>query len=161
MRSLNIYNFSILLILGSCSLKTIVNETPISGGTWIIEKDIKSNIIHKNTGTYVYPNLKTHYTLKNGKFNGPFQIMGEKNDTLFYCTYKNNLPVGKYILKEPDNNDKIFHNRSIPVKPKLEYGYGTGFFNRNHNKEGIWIEGGETVMYNNGKIISSNILHKK
>lgn len=161
MRSPNIYTLSFLLILGSCNIKTVVNDIPLLEGTWVIEKDIKRNIINKETGTYTYPNLKTRYTLKKGKFNGPFQIIGEKNDTLFYCTYKDNLPVGEYILKEPDSNDKIFHRRSIPVKPKLEYGYGCGFFNQNHKKDGVWSEGGTIIMYNNGEIVSSNIFYKK
>lgn len=93
--------------------------------------------------------------MKRGKFNGIFEIFGEKNDTLFYCTYNNNLPVGRYVLTEWDHNDKLFNSRSIPVKPKLEYGIGSGTFNKEHKKDGVWNETGNILIYKNGEIIDT------
>jgi len=155
MSNIKILIVLILVIFQSCTIKTIVNEIPLSGGTWVIESDIRKNRTDGKTGTYIYPNLKTQYTMKRGKFNGVFEILGEKNDTLFYCTYQNNLPVGRYVFKEMGNNDKLFNNRSIPVKPKLEYGFGFGFFNNEHKKDGVWNEWGNIFRYKNGEIIDT------
>lgn len=152
MTCLRIYIIIIFSILTSCSSKTIVNNSPISEGSWVIERDIRKNRAYEKTGTFIYPNLKTRYTMKRGKFNGVFEIFGEKNDTLFYCTYTNNLPVGRYVLKEWDNNDKLLNSRSIPIKPKLEYGIGSGVFNKEHKKDGVWNEIGGVFIYKNGDI---------
>lgn len=156
MKSLSTYKLFILLIFGSCANKIIISKAPTLGGTWTVENDIKKNISSKKTGTYRYPNLGTEYTLKNGKFNGAFKIISKNSDTIFYSNYKNNLPIGKYLSKRLDYNEKVINHRSVPVRPKLDYGIGSGKFNQDHKKDGIWDEDGKTIIYKDGNIISSN-----
>lgn len=148
MKNSIIYSFFVLFITYNCTVKTYVNEDiriGYKGGSLAskIESEIKKNIIYKKSGKYVYPNMGIEYTLKRGKFNGPFIIIDKidtinSNDTIFYCTYKNNLPIGRYFKKRLEYNKDIFYFKTIPVKPKLNYGVGSGYFNRNHQKDGIW-----------------------
>ncbi|WP_100075811.1 hypothetical protein [Chryseobacterium camelliae] len=63
------------------------------------------------------------------------------------------MPVGRYIQKRFKYNKEIFYFKAIPVKPKLNYGIGYGNFNKNHEKDGIWNEDGQTVIYEDGEII--------
>ena len=156
MKNSIIYSCLVLFTTCSCTIKTFINNDislDYKGNLALkIEKEIKKNIIDKKTGKYLYPNIGVEYTLKRGKFNGPFIIMDEK-DTIFYCKYKNNMPVGKYIQKRFKYNKEIFYFKTIPVKPKLNYGIGYGNFNKNHEKDGIWNEDGQTFIYEDGEII--------
>lgn len=155
MKNSIIYSFFVLFITYGCTVKTYVNEDiriGYKGGSLAskIESEIKKNIIYKRSGKFVYPNMDIEYTLKRGKFNGPFIIM-DVNDTIFYCIYKNNLPIGRYIRKRLEYNKDIFYFKTIPVKPKLNYGIGSGFFNQNNKKDGIWDEDGIKIIYKNGE----------
>ena len=46
------------------------------------------------------------------------------------------------LLEKLDMENDIFYFKTIPVKPKLNYGIGSGFFNQNNKKDGIWDEDG-------------------
>lgn len=148
MKNLTIFSLGSLLLLANCSPKAIISNIPVDNGTWKIEREMKKNKIYEKTGTFIYPNLGTEYTLKKGKFNGAFKIF-DKNDTLFYCVYKDNLPIGRYV-KKMDDNQRRRHYRTIPVKPHLDYGEGSGFFTNSHKKDGNWTEDGINVYYRNG-----------
>ena len=69
-------------------------------------------------------------------YNGEMKVMDEK-DTLYYCVYLNNKPVGKYINIIYQEKGSMYL-RVLPVKPKIDVGYGRGTFNTEHQKEGIW-----------------------
>ncbi|WP_143883928.1 hypothetical protein [Chryseobacterium binzhouense] len=98
--------------------------------------------------------MGTKFSLKKGKFNGTFQIIDiDKNDTIFYCNYIDNLPVGRYIKNfyYPNN---YTHFRTLPLEPKIDFEDGKGFFNDQHQKEGVWIEFGYCTLkgtYKKGK----------
>jgi hypothetical protein len=143
MKSLNIYKIfliSIICTFSGCKTKTYINEkvTPDNDGTRTIELDLKKLIEEKRTGIYIYPNLGTTISLKKGKFNGVFQII-DKKDTIFYCNYIDNLPVGQYI-KNFHHQYIYRHYRTLPLKPKIDFNNGKGFFNNQHQKEGFWLE---------------------
>lgn len=148
MKNLTIFSLILFLILVNCNPNVIISNIPMDNGTWKIERDMKENLVYERTGTFVYPNLGTEYTLRKGKFNGVFKIFNKK-DTLFYCVYIDNLPIGRYV-KNIGDNQKRKHYRTIPVKPHLDYGEGSGFFNKNHLKDGTWNEDGIIIYYKNG-----------
>lgn len=153
MKNLSTCKVITLLVFTSCTSKTIVRDAPMLNGTWFIERDIQKNISTKKTGTFQYPNLGTEYKLRKGKFNGVFKIIVNNNDTVFYCNFDNNLPVGKYILKSL--NDYPRHHRTIPRHPNLYYGIGEGTFNKEHKKEGLWKLGySREEFYKNGEVLS-------
>ncbi len=138
-----IFFFCIIYTFSGCKTKTYIDEkiSVNNGGTQVIEWELRKNIKEKRTGIYIYPNLGTKFSLKKGKFNGTFQIIDktDKIDTVFYCNYIDNLPIGQYIKKF--HYRYIYrHYRTLPLKPKIDYGDGSGFFNNKHQKEGFWIE---------------------
>ncbi|KMQ58540.1 hypothetical protein ACM39_18580 [Chryseobacterium sp. FH2] len=142
MKNLNIYKIVFFFVIYGCKTHTYTNEkvNPNNDGTRTIEWDLKKNLKEKKTGIYLYPNLGTKFSLKKGKFNGTFQIIDiDKNDTIFYCNYVDNLPIGRYV-KNFYHRYKYRHFRTLPLKPNIDFGDGKGFFNNQHQKEGIWIE---------------------
>lgn len=77
--------------------------------------------------------------MKRGTFNGVFKIIDiDKNGTIFYCNYVDNLPVGRYV-KNFYHRNKYRHFRILPLKPKIDFNDGKGY--NQHQKEGVWIEG--------------------
>lgn len=150
MKNLNTYSFILICIfLYSCEVKTFINNaTSKNDGTRTIENELRKNIKNKKTGIYIYPDLGTKISLKKGKINGVFQIIYKK-DTLFYCKYIDDLPTGLYIKNfyYPQN---YIHFRTLPLKPKIDYGDGSGFFNSQHKKEGFWKEKDQEGYYKNG-----------
>jgi hypothetical protein len=145
MKNLNIYKIFLLFIVytfSGCKTNIYINEKVTSNneGTRAIEWDLRKNIREKKTGIYIYPNLGTKFSLKKGKFNGTFQIIDiDKNDTIFYCNYIDNLPIGRYV-KNFYYRYIYRHYRTLPLKPKIDYEDGKGFFNNQHQKEGVWVE---------------------
>ena len=144
MKNLNTFSKKIVIILFflclSCNKKVIINDNiqQIYYGTRIIEYELKKNMTEKKSGTYIYPKLGTKISLKKGKLYGVFQII-ENKDTLYFCNFINNQPVGKYI-KKFNTQTAHRHFRTLPLKPNIDYGEGYGTFTLDHNKNGLWFE---------------------
>lgn len=128
-------------VFTGCKTRTYINEkvNQDNDGTRAIEWDLIKNIREKKTGIYIYPYLGTTISLKKGKINGVFQII-ENKDTIFYCNYVNNFPVGRYVKQYKNNRQRYKHGRTLPLKFKIDYEEGLGYFNQKHQKEGFWIE---------------------
>lgn len=144
MKNLSIFKILFVIIgfiFTGCKPKIYINEkaNQDNDGTRVIEQDLIKNIREKKTGIYIYPYLGTKISLKKGKFNDVFQII-ENKDTVFYCNYVNNFPVGRYVRQYKNDRYRYKHRRTLPLKPEIDYKEGMGFFNQKHQKEGIWIE---------------------
>lgn len=141
MKNLNTYKgiiyFTVIFLLScSCKNKIFINE---NNNVYYIEAEIRKNIIKKKTGVYIYPKKGMRFSVKNGTFNGIFEIIKDKQDTIFFCKFENGYPIGRYIYHFKTANDKYMYYRIIPIEFK-DYEKGKGYFNKEHNKDGVWEE---------------------
>ncbi len=128
--------FCILFIVASCRPKVYINEKYNLGNVNELQQELRKYFHEKKTGKYIYPKLGATINLKKGMYNGEMSIIIEK-DTLYYCVYQNNKPVRKYINVIYQEKGSMYL-RVLPVKPKIDVGYGRGIFNIEHQKEGFW-----------------------
>ncbi|GAA3784565.1 hypothetical protein GCM10022423_47470 [Flavobacterium ginsengiterrae] len=128
------------LFFFNCQIKKNTNYNYAGySGIRQIESDLKKALKDKKTAIYNYPNLGTSFFLKKGKINGVFEII-INNDTIYYCNFKNNKPCGYYVFKTIHPKNINYYNRILPLKPNIDFGFGSGFFNSQHEKDGFWRE---------------------
>jgi hypothetical protein len=128
-----------LIIVMSCKPIIYINEKYSYDDIRKLEKELPNYFREKRTGKFLYPKLGTTINLKKGFYNGEMSIIVEK-DTLFYCVYQNNKPIGKYVNVIYFGNGKgVEYLRILPLKPKIDVDFGGGMFNAEHQKEGLWF----------------------
>ena len=125
-------------------------------------------MLHKETGNYDYPTIKSKYSVVKGKLNGelllsyaPRKLDDNLNfyrgemDTLFYANFENNTLKEGYIVNRPNNwnsetsdyyrflysylDYEIRINGERVDLRSFNYG-GKGMLNANGKKEDFWIE---------------------
>lgn len=138
MMNSNIFKIIILFFFISCKSYHVENRYEDNrDGINYITKDFQYLKIGKKSGIYIYPKLNFMYTLKKGKLDGEMSFIKQK-DTLYFCHYDNNKPVGKYINRlylEKNSTYRLI----MTMNPAIIID-GEGVFNTNHSKEGYWKE---------------------
>ena len=129
--------FCLLIIVMSCKPKVYINEKYSYDDIRKLQRELPNYFREKRTGKFLYPKLGTTINLKKGLYNGEMSIICNK-DTLFYCEYLNNKPIGKYIHKMSYVGLDTYYREILPLKPKIDVGFGDGMFNEEHQKEGFW-----------------------
>lgn len=159
--------FFSLCLFCSCSIKQYVNETE---DTQDFLSDLNDAITKRKSGVYMYPNLKSKFTLKKGNFEGEFVYRHKNfNDTLFYAFFEKNVPKGYFINMTYKLNSqywRLLHNeldRRVSIyisgnKQSISELQGKGILNENLQKEGFWQDpnyrggyGFPKGYYKNGK----------
>ncbi len=141
MMNSNIYKIIccfLLAFLTSCKPKVYVNEKYSYDDIRKLQRELPNYFREKRTGKYIYTKLGTTINLKKGMYNGEMSIISNK-DTLFYCEYLNNKPIGKYIHKMSYAGLDRYYREILPLKPKIDVDFGGGMFNAEHQKEGLWF----------------------
>jgi len=150
--NLNIFKtvLCILIVATACKPKNFINENYNLSDVNKLQRELSKHFYEKKTGKYIYTKLGTTINLKKGKYNGEMSIIVKK-DTLFYCVYQNNKPVGKYInIIYYGTGRGAEYLRILPINPKIDVGFGRGIFNQEHQKDGYWIDSNGSGNYTNG-----------
>ena len=155
----------VLCTLVSCGIKTYTRDTNDIG---VFLYDMHISMLHKETGNYDYPTIKSKYSVVKGKLNGAFLLSyaprklddnlnfyrGEM-DTLFYANFENNTLKEGYIVNSPNNWSSetsdyyrfLYSYLDYEIRIKGErvdlrsFNYeGKGMLNANGKKEDFWVE---------------------
>lgn len=144
----NIFKIIILCLCISCKSRHVENRYEDNrDGINGITRDFQYFKKGKKSGVYIYTKLNFRYTLKKGKLNGEMSLIKQK-DTLYFCYYNKNKPIGKYINKLYLEKNTIY--RLIMTMSPAIIIDGEGIFNTNHQKEGHWQENENNGYYKNG-----------
>lgn len=136
MTNSNIFKIVILLLFISCKSQQIENRYDDNqDGINYLTKDFQYFKTGQKSGIYTYPKLNFRYSLKKGKLDGEMSLIKHK-DTLYFCCYDKNKPIGKYINKL--YLEKYTTYRLIMTMNPAIIIDGEGVFNANHEKEGFW-----------------------
>jgi hypothetical protein len=137
--------FTILFI--SCKSRIIENRYDNTyGDLQEMSKNVRRIMYSKKTGVFTYPKVGYVLSLKTGKLDGEMSLI-HKQDTIYYCIYKNNKPIGKYINNIHDSTHsygysyEMYYYSLITIDSAL-YLPGKGFYNKSHQKDGFWDESG-------------------
>lgn len=138
MMNSNIFKTILLILLISCKSHHIENRYEDNRNSInYITRDFQYLKIGEKSGVYTYPKINLIFTLKKGKLHGMMSLIKE-NDTLYFCRYNENQPVGKYINKL--YLEKYNSYKQILTLSPVNVIDGEGFYNNNHKKEGFWKE---------------------
>jgi hypothetical protein len=143
--NLNIFKVLIfVLFFTSCKSKIIENKYDNEYGDLAeMSTAVKRIVSQSKTGIFIFPKVGYVLSLKKGRLDGEMSLIC-KQDTLYYCIYKNNKPTGKYMnhishYYPYGYNYNMYYNNLINIRSSLT-DPGIGFYNKNNKKEGFWDE---------------------
>ena len=88
-----LFIFFVCVTLLSCGEKIIYDKFL---NVLKIQENVDNKIKKKETGIFSYPKFGFSFSLKKGKFNGPFKIITQNNDTILYINFVNDKINGYY-----------------------------------------------------------------
>lgn len=144
-----LFIFFVCVTLLSCGEKVIYDKLL---NVLKIQENVDNKIKKKETGIFSYPKFGFSFSLKKGKFNGPFKIITQNNDTILYINFVNDKINGYYQFI--DYRQKIMYPYNFIFTTKynkfIKF-YGKGYVSSEEKKEGYWIEPLGRGSYISGK----------